>query len=299
MRHRKIALIGVANGFGAGDRGCQDGPEFLRTNKILNDLGRTGNDIHWDETIRLTQQPEPDAVTAVRDISQRLAVTVAKHLAAGDFPLVIGGDHSCAIGTWSGVRAHLIATAGVDARFGLIWIDAHMDSHTPRTSPSQNIHGMPLACLMGYGEPQLTEIASPSPKLRPEDICLIGVRSFEWGELELLQTLGVRIYFMDEVHRRGMSAVLDEARCHVSQATVGYGISMDMDVLDPREEPGVGTPVPDGLLREEVTDALASIHGDPLLLAFEIVEYNPYHDLHLSTAQAVHDLCLSLVQDID
>jgi len=297
MRHRKIAVIGVASGYGAGDRGCQDGPEVLRTIEILKDLDRTGNDFRWDETIRLTQQPEPEPMTAVRDISQRLAFTVAEHLAAGDFPLVIGGDHSCAIGTWSGVRAHLNTTVGADARLGLIWIDAHMDSHTPRTSPSQNIHGMPLACLMGYGEPQLTEIASASPKLRPRDVCLIGVRSFEWGEADLLLTLGVRVYFMDEVRRRGMSAVFDEARSHVSQVTVGYGISIDLDVLDPLEEPGVGTPAPNGLLREEVTEALASIHNDQLLLAFEIVEYNPYHDLHFTTAQAVHDLCRSLIQD--
>lgn len=290
-------MIGVASGYGAGDRGCQDGPEFLRTSEILSDLNCTGNDIHWDETIRLTQQPESDSMAAVHNISRQVAFAIAGHLAAGNFPLVIGGDHSCAIGTWSGVRAHLNATAGAEARLGLIWIDAHMDSHTPRTSPSQNIHGMPLACLMGYGEPLLTGIASASPKLHPRDVCLIGVRSFEWGEAELLLSLGVRIYFMEEVRRRGMSAVLDEARRHVSQATVGYGISMDMDALDPLEEPGVGTPVPGGLLRDEVADALASIHSDPLLLAFEIVEYNPYHDRHLTTAHAVHDLCQSLIQE--
>ncbi|GAO37815.1 arginase [Sulfuricella sp. T08] len=295
MRHRKIAVIGVASGYGAGDRGCQDGPEVLRTIEILKDLDRTGNDFHWDETICLTQQPEPDPMTAVRDISQRLALSVTDHLETGDFPLVIGGDHSCAIGTWSGVRAHLNATEGADARLGLIWIDAHMDSHTPRTSPSQYIHGMALACLLGYGEPLLAEIACAAPKLLPRNVCLIGVRSFEWGEANLLSSLGVRIYFMEEVHRRGMNAVLDEARRHVSQASFGYGISIDLDALDPREEPGVGTPVPNGLLRKEVTEALACIHSDQQLLAFEIVEYNPYRDLHFTTAQAVHDLCRSLI----
>ncbi|MDP2830324.1 MAG: arginase [Sulfuricellaceae bacterium] len=295
MPQRKTAVIGVASGYGAGDSGCQDGPEVLRALEFLKELSLTGNNFRWDETIRLPRSPEPEPMTAVRDIAQQLAATVAYHLATGDFPLVIGGDHSCAIGTWSGVRAHLNTTSGPDSRLGLIWIDAHMDSHTSLTSPSQNIHGMPLACLMGHGDPQLTEVACASPKLRPEDVCLIGVRSFEWGEADLLQTLGVRVYFMDEVNLRGMSAVLNEARSHVSQATIGYGISIDLDVFDPQEEPGVGTPVPNGLLRAEVTDALASIHSDPQLLALEIVEYNPYRDIHFTTAQAVYDLCRSLI----
>ena len=299
MTQRKTAVIGVASGYGAGNRECQDGPEVLHILGFLKDLERTGNDFRWDETIRLPQnpEPEPEPLQAVRDIAQRLAISVANHLATGDFPLVIGGDHSCAIGTWSGVRAHINATAGSDARLGLIWIDAHMDSHTPHTSPSQNIHGMPLACLLGHGDPQLTEIASASPKLRPDDVCLIGVRSFEWGEAALLRTLGVRVYFMEEVHRRGMRAVLDEAHSHVSHATVGYGISIDLDALDPLEQPGVGTPVPNGLLRAEVSEALASLQSDPLLLALEIVEYNPSRDLHFTTAQAVHDLCQALILD--
>ncbi len=295
MLPRKTAVVGVASGYGAGDRECQDGPEVLRTMEILRDLENCGGSFHWDDIIHPLFSSGVEPLLVVRDVARRVAQAVAGHLAAGDFPLVIGGDHSCAIGTWSGVHAHLQSTVGADARLGLIWVDAHMDSHTPRTSPSHNLHGMPLACLLGRGEPQLTEIGGVGPKLHPEDVCLIGVRSFEWSEAALLRTLGVRVYFMDEVHRRGMDAVLEEARQHVGAATAGYGISIDLDAFDPREAAGVGTPAADGLTRDEVTRAFGALSGDPHLLALEIVEYNPYKDLHFATAAVVRDVCSALL----
>ena len=293
MIRRRIAAIGAASGYGAGDPGCQDGPEVLQAFAFLDDLAGAGGGLYWAEIVRATPGGAP--LAAVSELAGRLAEAVRRHLAADEFPLVIGGDHSCAIGTWSGVHAHLRAAKGAASRLGLIWIDAHMDSHTPRTSPSQNLHGMPLACLLGRGEKALTGIAGSGPKLRAEDLCLIGVRSFEGGEAALLHRLGVRVYFIDEVHRRGLQAVLAEARAQVTRHTAGYGVSMDMDALDPREEPGVGTPVADGLLRQEVTAALVALHDDPRLLALEIVEYNPYRDLHFATARAVHDLCRSVL----
>ena len=163
-------------------------------------------------------------------------------------------------------------------------------------SPSHNIHGMPLACLLGHGDPRLTGIAPAGAKLSPADVCLIGVRSFEAAEAALLSQLGVRVYFMDEVRQRGLHEVFAEALRRVGLDTAGYGISIDLDALDPAEGPGVGTPVGGGLARAELAAALALADGDERLLALEIVEYNPYRDEGFATARAIHDLCRSLIE---
>lgn len=291
MVPRRIAVIGVASGHGAGDPGCQDGSEVVRALRFLSDLETIDDGLHWDEPVRAARPVPRDPVDAVQGVVTRLADSVGRHLEHGDFPLVIGGDHSCAIGTWSGVKRVL----GAEARLGLIWIDAHMDSHTVATSQTRNIHGMPLASLLGHGDPRLTGVAGAGAKLLPEDVCLIGVRSFESDEAVLLKQLGVRVYFMHEVRRRGLAEVFAEALSRVGRHTRGYGISIDLDALDPAEEPGVGTPVPGGLLRADLTDALALAHGDEKLLAVEIVEYNPYRDDGFVTARAIHDLCQSLI----
>jgi arginase len=182
-----------------------------------------------------------------------------------------------------------------EGRLGLLWIDAHMDSHTFRTSPSRALHGMPLACLLGHGDPRLTRIGGPEPKLLPQDVCLIGVRSFEWGEAVLLKRLGVRVYFMAEIRRRGLAELCAEAWAHVTREAAACGVSLDLDALDPEEEPGVGSPVAGGLHRDELAAALRGLHGDPRLRALEVVEYNPYADRDFATARAIHDLCRSLL----
>ena len=287
---RRVRVIGVASGSGARDPGCQDGPDQLRSIGIFRALQAVDDRLYWDQTIT-PPSPATNALDTVAHISDVLAKGVHGILAEGSFPLVIGGDHSCAIGTWSGVHAH-VSAAG---RFGLLWIDAHMDSHTFRTSPSKAIHGMPLACLLGFGHYRLTQVMSAGPKIQPQDLCLIGVRSFESGEAALLRRLGVRVYFMSDVRRRGLHEVFSEAVALVSKETVGYGISLDIDALDPVEEPGVGSPVPDGLLESDLSAALKSIHADKKLLALEIVEYNPHRDRNNVTAKAVRDLCGSIL----
>lgn len=287
---RRVRIIGVASGSGAQDHGCQDGPDKLRSLGIFRLLQRADDRLCWDQTIN-PQGLATGPLDTIAQISEVLARAVRGVLADGNFPLVIGGDHSCAIGTWSGAQAH-IATTG---RLGLLWIDAHMDSHTFRTSPSRAIHGMPLACLLGFGHFRLTHVMSDRPKILPQDLCLIGVRSFESGEAALLRRLGVRVYFMNDVKTRGLQNVFREAVAHVSRETVGYGISLDMDVLDPLEEPGVGSPVPDGIHEAELSSALRSIHADTRLVALEIVEYNPHRDRKATTAEAVGDLCASIL----
>ena len=292
MALRRIRVIGVASGYGAGIPDCQDGSEVLRALHVLDDLAGAGSGLAWEEALRLAPPVPADPVEAVRRIASALAARVAGLRAGGDFPLVIGGDHSCAIGTWSGIRRSIDS----GQRLGLVWVDAHMDSHTLESSPSHNIHGMPLACLLGHGDPRLTGIAPAGAKLLPADVCLIGVRSFEAAEAALLRRLGVRVYFMDEVRRRGLPEVFAEALRRVARDTAGYGISIDLDALDPAEGPGVGTPVGGGLARAELAAALALADGDERLLALEIVEYNPYRDEGFATARAIHDLCRSLME---
>jgi arginase len=277
---RTITIIGAASGAGAPDPACSEGPAALRHLQVFHDTPL--QHVEWEAILRVPRGQQDTPLHAVAALSTRLAEEVEAALQAGNFPLVVGGDHSCAIGTWSGVH-HALAGKGP---IGLIWIDAHMDSHTFATTPSGQLHGMPLACLLGYGETALTGINGQEAKLRPEHVCLIGVRSFEAGEAALLHRLGVRVFGMDEIQRRGLAEVFDEALAIVRHGTAGFGVSVDLDALDPEEEPGVGTPVAGGLRRAELAAALSHLRGDPAFVAMEIVEYNPRRDRDHVTADA-------------
>jgi arginase len=278
---RSIIVIGAASGAGAPDPACAEGPDALRRYRVFHDSPL--QHVEWDGVLRVPRAQQDTPLHAVAALGERLADEVSAVLQAGNFPLVVGGDHSCAIGTWSGVHRALHQQGPL----GLIWIDAHMDSHTFATTPSGQLHGMPLACLLGHGEAALTGIDGPQVKLRPEHVCLIGVRSFEAGEAALLHRLGVRVFEMDEVRRRGLAEVFDAALAIVRHGTAGFGVSVDLDALDPEEEPGVGTPVPGGLRRADLAAALSRLRRDPAFVAMEIVEYNPRRDRAHATADAV------------
>ena len=281
MTHdRRLVVIGAASGAGAPDKTTAEGPEALHRYRAFHDMPL--QHVAWDVILHVPRGARDAPLQAVSALDTRLAAEVERVFRTGHFPLVVGGDHSCAIGTWSGMHRAL-ADCGA---LGLIWIDAHMDSHTFATTPSGQIHGMPLAVLLGHGEAALTGIGGPEAKLRPEHVCLIGVRSFEAGEAALLQKLGVRVFAMDEVNRRGLAAVFGEALAIVRHGTAGFGVSIDLDALDPEEEPGVGTPVPGGLRRAELAAALARLRDDPAFVAMEIVEYNPRRDRGHATADA-------------
>jgi arginase len=184
------------------------------------------------------------------------------------------------VGTWSGVAA-----AHRDrGPLGLLWIDAHLDSHTPQTSHTGLIYGMPLAALLGHGERPFTECLVPGAKVLAQHVCVLGARSYEPEERALLDRIGVRVIGMEEIGRRGVAAALDEALAIVGGAASGYGITLDLDVLDPRDAPGVGTPAPGGLRAAELIPALAAAAGDPRLRALEIAEYNPRRDRNGITA---------------
>jgi arginase len=211
-------------------------------------------------------------------LNTQLAKAIFSCATKHPFVVSIGGDHSCAVGTWSGIAEAL------QKDIGLIWIDAHMDSHTPETSESGNIHGMPLAALLGHGSPSLTHILSEKPKIKPENLFLVGIRSFEEGEKKLLDTLGVRVYFMDEVIQRGLSAVLSEILEKLSH--IPYGISLDVDFFDPSAIIATGTPVPGGAHPEEFLDSYSLFEAHPPI-AFELVEFNPSKDTDNTTLNHV------------
>jgi arginase len=243
----------------------------------------------------------------VADFSVRLAASVRAALDAGRLPVVVGGDHSCAVGTWSAAAVALRAprrdAPGARSddrpvppeRLGLVWIDAHLDAHTPETSESQMPHGMPIASLLGHGPPSLTAVADAAPKLRPEDLVLIGPRSWESGEAALLERLGVRVMTGAEVARRGFADCMHEAVARVTASTAGWGVSIDLDALDPRDAPGTGVRVPDGLRLAEVSVALHGLGCDPRLVACELVEYTPELDPDRVTARAAECLLGALV----
>lgn len=289
---RVVSIIGVASGWGALDRRCEDGPRSLQESGILHCVADPQRGTPSFEIMHARDIEHATGVLhRVVDINSRLASTVTAKLRSKEFPVVVGGDHACAVGTWSGVRASLAP----QEEMGLIWVDAHMDSHVPETSPSGALHGMPLACLLGYGMTSLTTLAGPAPKLRPEHVCLIGVRSFEAGEKSLLERLGVRVIFIEEVRARGFQAVWDEAVQQVTHNTVGYGVTIDLDAIDPQDAPGVGSAVGAGIAADDLIRALQGTHGDPKLLAVEIAEYNPYLDRGRLTLRLLRRLICAAV----
>ena len=305
---RPVELIAAAIGEGASDRRTRAGAAVLRRWGLGRRLAARGRSVRWGRGVAsdlslIGQGP----MSVVAEFSQRLATRVEASIAAGHLPVVIGGDHSCAVGTWSGaaralhqlhpargdVVGHDLRRAGT--RLGLVWIDAHLDAHTPETSESQNPHGMPLAALLGHGPQSLTGVAGPGPKLRAADVVLIGQRSWEPGEAELLRRLGVRIMDSQEVARRGFEACMREAIAQVSDGTAGWGLSFDLDALDPQDAPGTGTPVDRGLRLDEVAAALHGLAWEPRLLACELVEYNPVLDRDRVTATAAERLLGALI----
>jgi arginase len=202
------------------------------------------------------------------------ALAVEQVVSAGDRLLVLGGDHSIAAGTWAGA-ARAIRNRG---DLGLIWIDAHMDAHVPGTTPSGNWHGMPLAHLLGYGRSELAELAGNIPAVRPENLCLVGVRSYESDEAALLDKLGVRVIDIGEIRRIGLAGALDEAVRVATSGTAGFGVSWDIDSVDPVDAPGVGTPVAGGIDGDDLLRTLPSLASYPACLGLEVVEYNPFLD---------------------
>jgi len=265
---RQVELIGAAWGLGGAEPGCAEAPAVL-TPLVIEQLQRCGVALRAGPILS-PSRTERRKQLAVSKLCGLLASAVADSLQRGHLPCVLGGDHSCAGGTWTGVAR------SIKGDLGLIWIDAHMDAHTPRTSHTGRLHGMPLAWLLGEDDDPLYGLATGV--IEPRHVALLGVRSFEPEEQVRLEHLGVRVVYMEEIRKRGIAAVLDEALAIVTRGTAAFGISIDLDVVTPDEAPGVGTPVPDGVSGAELARALERLGGRPDLAAVELVEYSPRLD---------------------
>lgn len=284
----KLTLLGYACDLGTSRPGTETGPSKIINAKAMAQLNNLISD--YECLYPTAHAYGLAAMPLLHEINTRLAAHTEELSRSGKRSIILGGDHSCAIGTWSGVATGLDPSGDL----GLIWFDAHMDSHTPETTPSDNIHGMPLAALLGYGDPTLTNLRRPTPKIKAEHLCLIGVRSFEPDEQALLESLKVRIFYMEEIEARGIEVVLREALSIATTNTAGFGISFDLDALDPAEAPGVGTPEPKGLHAKPLMAALQAWKNHPLLLGLEIAEFNPTLDVKEMTEAIIFELISSL-----
>ena len=291
MSTKVLHLIGAEVGEGASDGGCKWGAAALREQGMAQALANTGRNVTWGDNVTAQALQANTRLEAIEVFSQQLANSVEKALRQGHQPLVVGGDHSCAVGTWSAVAQSLRAAGSL----GLIWIDAHLDAHTPDTSDSQAPHGMPLAALLGHGSQGLTHLYGWGGKLLARNVVVIGARSYEAPDKALLERLGVRIMFMEEVLERGFAACFEEARAIVKANTAGWGITLDLDGLDPQDAPGTGTPVETGIRLADALPVLAGCSHDPDFVAMELTEYNPLRDFGGRTAQAAMQLVCSVL----
>jgi arginase len=291
---QEIAIIGVPIDLGAGRRGVDMGPSAMRYTGLhsrLEALGRTVRDLGNlpAPMVETTASPAPGErlryLEPIARLCEALADTVAGCVEQGRTPLVLGGDHSLSIGSVSGsVRGRSL---------GLIWIDAHADFNTAETTPSGNIHGMSVAALTGRGHPLLTGLAGRTPAVRPEQVALVGVRDLDPRERDALRASGIYVATMHEIDRRGMTAIIDEAASRICDGTDGFHLSFDLDVVDPREAPGVGTPVSGGISRREAHLAMEILAQTGQIRSLDLVEVNPILDERNATAELAVELVMS------
>ena len=297
MRQSRIAVIGAPLDLGAGRRGVDMGPSAMRVANLNRRLASLGYEIEDFGNIPVDQpEASPEGAVRARYLPQiagtcrRLALIVERAAREGKVPLVLGGDHSVAIGTVAGV-SHCLRKKKQQA--GLIWIDAHADMNTPASSPSGNIHGMPLACCVGMGPKELTHLFGFAPKVVPRNVALVGVRDVDQLEAPHVRNSGVRAFTMRHIDERGLRAVMEEAIGIASNGTAGFHLSLDMDYVDPSEAPGVGTPVRGGGTYREAHLAMEMICDSGKMLSMEVVEVNPVIDEVNRTADLAVELMMS------
>lgn len=294
---KEVGVVGVPLAYGASMAGVELGPAALRVARLNRRIAQLGyqvrdlGDLHVEES---QSTPDPaDKLKHLREIRaacEDLAQRVEGVLTAGGLPLILGGDHSIAIGSISGFAAYCRKR---NESAGLIWFDAHADMNTPETSPSGNIHGMPLAVSLGYGAPELTEIGGFKPKLDPALCVHVGARDIDLEERKLVSKLGIRFMTMREIDERGMSACMDEAIQIASRASGGYAVTFDVDALDPGDAPGSGTLVRGGLTYREAHLAMEKVAEAGGMSSLEVVEINTALDINNKTAELGVELILS------
>jgi arginase len=300
---RRVSILGVPCGFGASIAGVDLGPAAMRVARLRQRVAQLGYEVRdlGDMRLECPNEPAPsgEKLKFLREVAAgntQLAADVKKILEGGELPIILGGDHSIAIGSVAGVTSFYRARGEA---VGLIWFDAHADMNTPETTPSGNIHGMPLAVLFGRGAPELTGIEGFSPKLDPALCVHIGARDVDPGERRLIRELGLRVITMREIDERGMSACMDEALSVVGRAAPGYAVTFDIDVLDPIDAPGSGTVVRGGLTYREAHLAMEKIAEAGGAVSLEIVEINTALDVNNRTAElGVELICSALGKTI-
>lgn len=291
---KKLSIIGMPMDLGQMRRGVDMGPSAIRYAGINERLKPLFDEIHdWGDIpvgrpeVVIDKESNLRNLDLVAEKSALLAEKVDEAIQSGAFPLVLGGDHSIAIGTLAGVSKHY-------QNLGVIWYDAHGDLNTAETSPSGNIHGMPLAVSIGLGHPLLTEIGGYNPKVKPENIVIIGARSLDDGEKELIKEKGIKVYTMHEIDRLGMAKVMEETIAYLKEKTDGVHLSLDLDGLDPNDAPGVGTPVIGGISYRESHLAMEMLEEAGVITSAEFVEVNPILDEKNKTAICAVELMGSL-----
>jgi arginase len=294
---QKIRIIGVPMDLGASRRGVDMGPSALRVAGLQARIKQLGCQVEDIGNISVKQPEEMSYgekkakyLAEIADACKDLGVMVEKSLEENQVPIVLGGDHSIAAGSLSGVASHFKKK---DKRIGLIWLDAHGDINTPESSPSGNVHGMPLAAAMGYGAAELVELLDFKPKVEPQNISLVGIRDLDSQEKKLAKKSGVHVFTMRDIDERGMREVMSDALKYAMDDTGGIAVSLDMDFVDPSDAPGVGTPVRGGATYREAHLAMEMIADTEAMASLEIVEINPVIDEHNRTALLGVELVLS------
>lgn len=291
---KKISIVGVPIDLGQMRRGVDMGPSAIRYAGVVERLEKLGYEIKdiGDIEIGVADRGHDSSnnlrnLKAVAEGNERLAKKIDGIIQQNRFPLVLGGDHSIAIGTLAGVAKHY-------KELGVIWYDAHGDLNTADTSPSGNIHGMPLAASLGYGHPSLTEIGNYSPKIKPENVVVIGARDLDDGEKAFIKENNIKVYTMHEIDRLGMAQVMEQTIDYLKNRTDGVHLSLDLDGLDPNDAPGVGTPVLGGISYRESHLAMEMLAESHLITSAEFVEINPILDRENQTAKVAVALMGSL-----
>jgi len=296
---RTVEVIGVPVDLGAGRRGVDMGCSAIRIADLELKLEALGHsvidcgdiDVHIPETQKVGtgKLRYKDAILAA---CESLRLAVERSLGAGHMPLILGGDHSISIGSVAGASNYF---AGRSETIGMIWFDAHGDANTPETTPSGNIHGMSLAVSIGRGDPDLVQLGGRAPKVDPRNVALIGVRDLDSGERDMLKKSGVTVYTMRDLDERGMRDVVDEAIRLASDGTAGVHLSFDLDVVDPEDAPGTGTPVWGGITYREAHLAMEMLSDRATIVSMDLVEVNPVLDTQNMTGILAAELAQSLL----
>jgi len=297
IKNKMINIIAVPMDLGASRRGTDMGPSALRIAGLGQHIRGLGLQVAREEDIavpametRLEEDSNARYKPQILAVCQELAERTRALMDEGHFPLVLGGDHSIAMGTVSGISSHFRER---DESLGLLWFDAHGDMNVPGSSPSGNIHGMPLSHLLGEGDPDLAGIMGFSPKVRPENVAIIGLRSIDSGEREIIRNSGIKALTMRDIDERGMASVVSEAIGVVTKNTAGFHLSFDVDGCDPAVIPGSGTLVPGGVRFREAHLLMEYAADSDKLTSLEIVELNPFLDHGNVSAERTVELILS------